>query len=115
MQGLEDVDQAVEAWKRALGALPVENLTAAEQRQKEQYSSQLTEAKAKLEAVKATRKLPDGVIVEGNVSSLEYEKMPWKRARAMIPDLIASQKWDSSVRHISSSRCYIYALVGMGD
>jgi hypothetical protein len=81
-----------------VAALPVENLTAAEQRQKEQYTSQLTEAKAVLEAVKANRKLPEGVTVQGGVGSLEYEKMPWKRARTMIPDLIASQKWDSSVR-----------------
>ena len=52
LEGLVDEDRAVEAWKRALGALLAENLTAAEQRQKEQYNSQLTETEARLKELK---------------------------------------------------------------
>lgn len=61
------------------------------------------EAEAKLKELKANQVEPEEIIVEGNPSPLEYEQMPWKRARAMIPGLIGSQTWDSSVRHKSPS------------
>ena len=98
LEGLDDEDRAVEAWKRALGALLAENLTAAEQRQKEQYNSQLTETEARLKELKPITR-GRKITVEGDPTPLEYEKMSWKRARAIIPDFIESQTWDNGVRH----------------
>lgn len=89
------VDQAIDAWERALGTLPAENLTDAEQKQKDQYSSELEVAKAKLEDLKANPRKPKGATVVG---PSDQDKLPWKRARAVLPDLAASQTWDSSVR-----------------
>ena len=104
LQGLNRVDQAIDAWKRALAALPGEKLTPAEQKQRDQYSSELASAEAKSEDLKANPKPPEGIRV---YHSWQKEKMPWERAIAMLPDLVSSHTWNSSVRipfaHISSS------------
>ena len=95
LQGLDRVDKAIDAWTRALGALPVTNLSPAERKQKEQCDSELAAAKAMLEGLKANPKEPEGIARFG---PSEREELPWKRAVAMIPRLIASQTWNSSVR-----------------
>jgi stress-induced-phosphoprotein 1 len=94
-QGLNELSQAVEAWTRALSVLPVDSLTPAEKKQRDQYSSELAAAKAKLEEMKANPKNPEGVTT---LSPSEHDKLPWKRAAAIIPGLIASNTWNSSVR-----------------
>ena len=55
-QGLNRMDLAVDAWEHALGALPTENLSPIERKQKDQYSSELAAAKAKFEDEKANPK-----------------------------------------------------------
>ena len=93
-KGLRRVVEAVDAWKRALGALPVENLTAAEQKQRDEYTCELAKANAKLEGTKAHPKALEVVSRE------DQERLPWKKARALLPGLTASQTWDSSVRRV---------------
>ena len=119
LQGLNSIDQAIGAWTRALDALQKENLTPAEQKQKDQYGSELAAAKAKLEDLKANPKQPEGMTT---VPASENDKLPWNRALALIPGLDASGTWDSSVRHVCTyplSRCHINALswlcLGMGN
>jgi len=94
LQKLNRVDQAIDAWTRALGALPTRNLTPAEQKQRDQYSSELAAARAEFEHSKANPKQPEGM---RTIDLSEREKLPWKRAAAIIPGLMASQTWDSSV------------------
>lgn len=96
LQGLNRIDQAIDAWTRALGALPVGNLTLAEHKQRDQYTSKLAAVKAEFEDLEANPKEPEGMITIGHS---EREKLPWKKAAAIIPGLIASQTWDSSVCH----------------
>ena len=117
LQKLNRVDQAVDAWTRALGALPAGSLTPAEQKQRDQYSSEVAAAKAEFEHSKANPKEPEGMTTFG---PSEREKLPWKRAAAMIPGLIASQTWNSSVRR--SCVCppldvilMLFSCVGMGN
>lgn len=97
-QGMDEVDKAIEAWERALGALQAENLTAAEKKQRDQYNSKVAAAKAKSESLKAEPKKPEGMM---RVRSSEREKLPWERAIAIIPELFASQTWNSSVRRFT--------------
>jgi hypothetical protein len=94
-QGLNRVDQAIDAWTRALGAMPAENLTTAEKNQRDQYKSELATTKLKFEDLKANPKKVKGT---ATVRGSDREKLPWKRAATMMPNLIASQTWDSSVR-----------------
>ena len=89
-QRLNSVVEAVDAWERALGSLPVENLTAADQKKRDEYSSELAAAKAKSEDLEANQNEPDS----------GHEKLPWRRAEPMIPGLTASRTWDSSVRRV---------------
>jgi hypothetical protein len=95
LQGLDRVDKAIDAWTRALGVLPVENMTPAERKQRDQYHSELAAAKVMFEDFKANPKEPEEM---KTIHISEYEKLAWKRARPMIPGLIASHTWDSSVR-----------------
>lgn len=97
-QGLGTIEQAVDAWARALSVLPVDGLTPAEEKQKDQYSSELAAAKVKLKDMEANPINPKGMTT---ISSSEHDKLPWKRATAMIPDLIASNTWNSSVRRFT--------------
>lgn len=95
-QGLGSAKRAVDAWTRALSVLPVEGLTPVEKKQRDQYDFELAAAKAKLVDMEANPKNPEGMMT---IRSWEHEKLPWKRAAAIIPDLIASQTWNSSVGH----------------
>ena len=56
-------DDAIEARKRALGALPVEDLTPAEQKRRDQCNSELEAKKAKLENLRTSPKQPEGAMV----------------------------------------------------
>jgi hypothetical protein len=98
-QGLNRIEEAIDAWTRALDSLQKENLTPVEQKQRTQYSSELAAAKAKFEDLKANPKPPEGTT---EIRSSEYEKLPWRRAAALIPELSASSTWNSSVRRMST-------------
>ena len=94
-QGLNRMDLAVDAWEHALGALPTENLSPIERKQKDQYSSELAAARAKFEDEKANPKRWGEAMQLG---AGDVDKLPWKRAMTMIPELTASRTWNSSVR-----------------
>ncbi|KDQ56989.1 hypothetical protein JAAARDRAFT_194178 [Jaapia argillacea MUCL 33604] len=76
---------SLEAWSKALETLPGENLSPGELRQKEQYEEGLRLAKEKFENV-STRLVP---------VALRPDQLPWTRAVALMPELIANQQ-DSS-------------------
>ena len=97
LQGLGNLDRAVDAWKRALGVLPIENVTAAQQKQREQYSSKLEAAEAKSKSRNTNPRQPEGAM---EIPRSDLGSLPWERAKLMIPDLMASQTWDSSVRRV---------------
>lgn len=79
-QGLLQYKESVEYWKKAIAALPAENLTAPERRQKEQYTMEM---KAALERAALMDK---NFIVMGP----EYTgRLPWDRVKAMEADMQA--------------------------
>ena len=84
-------------WTRALDVLPRENLTSAEQKQKDQYESELQAAKKKAQVLKDNPKKPEGA---KTFRSSECEKLPWMRAMVILPGLAASLTWNSSVRRV---------------
>ncbi|KAI0762752.1 hypothetical protein C8Q74DRAFT_1371747 [Fomes fomentarius] len=86
--GLHRPDLAVEAWKHALSALPTENSTPAQQRQRDQYKQELDTAEAKL----ATPLDSVGIVVIPAAAG----KVPRDRAAALLPALAAHRLWDSS-------------------
>jgi hypothetical protein len=96
-QGLNRIDEAIDAWTHAVGAMQKENLTPVEQKQRDQYNSELSAAKTKREDLKANPKQPEGMTT---VRSSEIEKLPWRRAMTLLPGLNASGTWDSSVRRM---------------
>lgn len=118
-QGLDKFDEAIDAWTRALDVLPKENLTPAEQKQKDQYSSELAVAKAKFKDLGVNPKQPEGLTT---IPLSEREKLPWNKALALIPELNASGTWNSSVRRIHTyplfnviSTFYLLLYIGMGN
>lgn len=78
---LADWERGAEAWQKALDALPKANLSPAEQRQKDQYSTCLNAAQARGKALEARelRLAPVSMADDGN--------LPWQIARAMLPEL----------------------------
>ena len=96
-QGLDRIVQAIDAWTRALDLLQKDNLTLVEQSQRDQYSSELAAAITKFERLKANPRRPEGLTT---IRSSEYEKLPWRRAMTLIPELDASGTWNSSVRRV---------------
>ncbi len=82
----------MEAWERAVGAFPAENLTAAQQKQKDQYQGELAAAKAKLDDLLAHPREPQGI-----VRLQDGDQLPWNRAAAMLPELQRTGVWASSV------------------
>ena len=98
-QSLNRPDRAVNSWKRAIAALPVENLTAAEKKQRQNYTAELAAAQAKLVDLEANPKEPENII-----KTNAADRLPWNRAAALIPGLQASGQWNSSVRRF----CLLY-------
>ena len=74
---------ALNAWKRAVAALPNENLTSAQEKQRAQYTSELAAAEVKVADLKANPKPPPGLM---NVPSNDRSRLPWNRAYALLPD-----------------------------
>jgi hypothetical protein len=73
----------VDAWQKALDALPKTNLTPAELKQKEQYTASLKKAKERLEECLST---PAKVVVVNSNAG----KLPWQVAEDMLPELRAA-------------------------
>jgi hypothetical protein len=97
LQGSNSLGEAVDKWTRALDALPKEGLTPAEQKQKDQYESELQAAKKKLRNREDGSRQPEGM---ETIHYAERDKLPWMRAMAILPGLAASFTWNSSVRGV---------------
>ncbi|KAJ7580088.1 hypothetical protein C8J56DRAFT_867365 [Mycena floridula] len=89
---LNDCPHSVAAWKKALNALPKENLTAVQLRQKEQFESSLSAAEKKLTEIEPIGSRSNAMGATPDTIAL----MPWKVAERMIPDLTARQEFNSS-------------------
>ncbi|KAI0688062.1 hypothetical protein C8T65DRAFT_675219, partial [Cerioporus squamosus] len=89
--GLNRPDQAVEAWERAVAAFPTDNMTAAQQKQRDQYKAELAATKAKLDDLLAHPREPQGA-----VRMQDGDQLPWNRAAAMLPELQRTGVWASS-------------------
>lgn len=92
-QAAMEFTSAVGAWQMALNALPKADLSPAEVKQKEQYTTSLQKAKERLEAASSRP-------FQGIVTNCETEKPPWKLAEEMLPELEAAgpAQYHSSVR-----------------
>ncbi|KAI0336225.1 hypothetical protein GY45DRAFT_1430362 [Cubamyces sp. BRFM 1775] len=102
--GLGKPDDAISHWKRALAVLPVENLSPAEQKQKEHYAAELKTAIARRAA--SDRHKFTQVIVKD-------EDSPWNRAVPIINGL-PTPGWNSSAWIIVSAReCWAYGCEAM--
>ena len=92
VQGLGKPEQAVECWKRAIASLPVENLTPAEQKQRDQYRQELTIAEQRVADFAPIPKQSN------KAARLPADRdWPWNRAKALLPQLVSSEVWLSSV------------------
>lgn len=91
-QGLEDYEQSLKYWKKAVDAFPKENLTSTEMRQKEQCIVELQKA------VRTVAQMDDLIMLTGDVQG----KMPWDRAKALERHLEATlpDSQESSVSDI---------------
>ncbi|KAI0735555.1 hypothetical protein C8Q76DRAFT_286467 [Earliella scabrosa] len=85
--GISRYDLAVKALKRALAAMPSEDLTPAQEKQRDHYEQELAVAQVKL----TVSVLPGVVTIENSAG-----KLPWDRAAALLPELCAQGIWDSS-------------------
>ncbi|CDO72727.1 hypothetical protein BN946_scf184990.g10 [Trametes cinnabarina] len=88
--GLGKRQETVDAWQRALAVLPVEKLTPAQQKQRDLYSTKLSEAKAKA-AERAQGYTPPHITL-----SVRDEDKPWNRAAKVVQELLPSNTWNSS-------------------
>lgn len=98
MQSLDRPDHALRSWKRAVAALPVENLTPAQKKQRENYTSELAVVQAKVADLEANPRKPKDAVTMNRP-----EQLPWNRAAALIPGLQATQQWNSSVNQLFNS------------
>ncbi|KAH9846628.1 hypothetical protein C2E23DRAFT_890715 [Lenzites betulinus] len=89
--GLGKLEQTVASWKRAIAVLPVEHMTPAEQKQKDQYATELKGATARLE--RRAREIPATDYVSTRAKS---EHLPWDRAKEIIRDMGPNKTWNSS-------------------
>ncbi len=90
-QSMNNLEQAVRAWKHANAALPVENLTPTQKKQRDHYAAELAALQSKLADLNANPRQPT------NLAASASEALPWSRAMALIPGLEATQQWNSSV------------------
>ncbi|KAI1798214.1 hypothetical protein LXA43DRAFT_1107045 [Ganoderma leucocontextum] len=88
---INNLNQAVRAWKRAIAVLPVENLTPAQKKQRDNYTAELAALQAKVADLDANPKPPKNFTATGTP-----ENLPWNRAMALIPGLQATRQWNSS-------------------
>ncbi|KAK7694234.1 hypothetical protein QCA50_001414 [Cerrena zonata] len=77
---LGNYENSVGYWQRALQTLPVENLTSAELKQKEEWTKDMTTVKRKVQRLQQTQ-IPQQRVIPQN-------ETPWKRAKAMESELL---------------------------
>ncbi|KAI9059649.1 hypothetical protein FKP32DRAFT_1579551 [Trametes sanguinea] len=87
--GLNKHQSSVTAWRRALAVLPVDNLTAAQQNQRDLYTRKLAEAITNADRA--------AVYVPAHVTlSIREEEKPWNRAAKVMETLMPTNTWNSS-------------------
>ncbi|KAI9574032.1 hypothetical protein HD554DRAFT_582539 [Boletus coccyginus] len=79
----KEYTNAIEAWQNAIDALPKTDLSPAERKQKEQYTTSLDKTKQRLETASST-------LLPGIVVNEIREKLPWQVAEEMLPELHAA-------------------------
>ncbi|KAK0469496.1 uncharacterized protein EV420DRAFT_1494816 [Desarmillaria tabescens] len=87
---LSEYWQSVEDWQKALDALPTENPTDAEIKQREQYQAGLKTSQAALEKLMAQ---PDRHFA---LPARETSQLPWVAAEALLPRLAVEGNYNSS-------------------
>ncbi|KAL7285807.1 hypothetical protein ACG7TL_000916 [Trametes sanguinea] len=102
-KGLDKYQEAITAWRRALAVLPVENLNAAQQKQRDLYAGKLAEAINNAE--RATVYVPAHVTL-----SIREEDKPWNRASKVLEALIPTNTWNSSAWVMVSAFTVVEAL-----
>ncbi|KZT06256.1 TPR-like protein [Laetiporus sulphureus 93-53] len=75
-------EDSVKSWKKALGALPAENMSAVEVKQKQHYESELQNTVARTKPPSAADQLADRLTY-----TTSLDTTPWARAKAMLPEL----------------------------
>lgn len=97
MQTLDNWPEAISAWNKALRTLPSSNLTASEQKLKEEYNIRKKGAKKMIEKLKdSAESVQSGHIP---VTQDQISTLPWLRAKDMIPELKSRGETRSSVSH----------------
>ncbi|KIY51282.1 hypothetical protein FISHEDRAFT_37531 [Fistulina hepatica ATCC 64428] len=91
---LKEPHHSIKAWEKAIAALPVENLSSAEEKQKEQYTAGLKAAHTAQDALKRREK---DLIILG---AKDARMLPWEVAATMIPRLRAEGDTTSSAWRI---------------
>ena len=87
-------DLTVEAWQRAVAALPIENLTPAQEKQRAQYQKELAAAEAKRGGLTAGN-AGSGTVghLAGELFALragvEFVPVPYTGAGPVVTDLLA--------------------------
>ncbi|KAI0358985.1 hypothetical protein OH77DRAFT_1396325 [Trametes cingulata] len=108
LQGLGKQEETVRAWKRALAVLPVENLSAAEQKQKDQYTAELAAAEAR----EARGPLRAAVVP----MQFTEDQAPWDRAKQVLVNGLTppDKPWNSSAWLIVTAHtAWTTAIEGM--
>ncbi|KAH9927512.1 uncharacterized protein BXZ73DRAFT_48783 [Epithele typhae] len=94
LQSMDRYTEAINCWKRAIAALPDENLTPAQAKQREGYESDLAAVEAKFEHMKANPKMPEGMLAYPNDSQ---DLRPWQRASRIVAELERKRFWRTCV------------------
>ncbi|KAK0480202.1 hypothetical protein IW261DRAFT_1476695 [Armillaria novae-zelandiae] len=89
--------QSVKDWQSALGALPTENPSEAEKKQREQYQAGLNTSQAALQKLLAQ---PNRAFA---LPAREASRFPWVAATALLPQLASAGNYDSSAWVISTA------------
>ncbi|KZO95694.1 hypothetical protein CALVIDRAFT_467125, partial [Calocera viscosa TUFC12733] len=85
-QHLGSWTQAINAWDKALSALPTEGRSAAEEKQMKEYAEMLSNAQRALEA---TQENINDLAENNTINNFGSGKMPWERAEKMRTELVA--------------------------
>ena len=87
---MNNLDKAIHAWKCAIAALPLENSTPTQKKQRDNYTAELSALQAKLAD-------PKPIPLNNFTSAKGPEGLPWNRASLLLPQLQSTRQWNSSV------------------
>jgi hypothetical protein len=85
--------RSVEAWQKALDALPSKDLTSGEEKQKKQYEASLKSAKDVLSGRKTVHKQQEHIYLR-----MTDPRLSWRVAESLKDEYAAQKKFNSSVK-----------------